>query len=305
MRRQNCPMEYTLEYMERLFYSIKHKKTESYVIHRIWDRLDDPRIEFVAQQRITLPDENYALADLYLPQLGIFVEINEPFHGGKKEEDYKRNDGIVKQTHFDQRIIECGSDSGGWRTLQDIHQQIDDCVAFIKYRIATAGRIISSGEKQTVRYLRSKRVLCAETGDALRTIDDICELTGAIAKHLGFLRAGGANFPKRKDSIVWFPNLANKAWNNVLNENDDVIYEAPKDFGKCESHVASLLSDHCRRITFVRQKNALGMTAYYFKGIYELDEEATQRTIGSNDGAKAVWRRIAKEYDLETENHRK
>ena len=44
MRQQKAPIDYQLNYMERLFYNMKHKKTESYVIHRIWDKLDDTSI---------------------------------------------------------------------------------------------------------------------------------------------------------------------------------------------------------------------------------------------------------------------
>ena len=43
-------MDYKLEYIERLFAKISKKKTESYVISRIWHQLDDDRVKFVVQQ---------------------------------------------------------------------------------------------------------------------------------------------------------------------------------------------------------------------------------------------------------------
>lgn len=58
MRQKKAPIDYQLEYMEHLFFCIKHKKTESYVIHRIWDKLDDMRIRFVVQQKVELPMED-------------------------------------------------------------------------------------------------------------------------------------------------------------------------------------------------------------------------------------------------------
>ena len=73
-------MDYKLEYMERLFAKISKKKTESYVISRIWHQLNDDRVKFVVQQYIRRTHDKYALADLYLPQLNILIEINEPFH---------------------------------------------------------------------------------------------------------------------------------------------------------------------------------------------------------------------------------
>ena len=39
----------------------------------------DDRVKFVIQQYIRKTQDKYALADLYLPQLNIFIEINEPF----------------------------------------------------------------------------------------------------------------------------------------------------------------------------------------------------------------------------------
>ena len=60
-------MDYKLEYMERLFAKIGKKKTESYVISRIWHLLDDDRVKFVVQQYIRRTQDKYALADLYLP----------------------------------------------------------------------------------------------------------------------------------------------------------------------------------------------------------------------------------------------
>ena len=91
-------MDYELEYMECLFDSIKSKKTESYVIHRIWNKLDDDRVRFVIQQKILLLNGKYALADLYLPQLSIFVEVNEPYHDKQKTQDKYRNETIEKLT---------------------------------------------------------------------------------------------------------------------------------------------------------------------------------------------------------------
>ena len=80
MRQQKAPIDYQLDYMEHLFFSIKHKKTESYVIHRIWDKLDDASILFKGQQEVLLPNGKHALADLYLPQLNSISPIQRPHY---------------------------------------------------------------------------------------------------------------------------------------------------------------------------------------------------------------------------------
>ena len=156
-------MDYELEYMEHLFDSLKSKKTESYVIHRIWNKLDDDRVRFVTQQKITLPNGKYALADLYLPQLNIFVEVNEPYHDKQKDQDKYRNETIVKLTEADQFIIECGkgTDKCEWKSLSEIHQQIDECVTFIKKRITDVGDQLkpwSMSESLTVEFQRIKAI---------------------------------------------------------------------------------------------------------------------------------------------------
>ena len=133
-------MDYKLEYMERLFAKIGKKKTESYVISRIWHQLNDDRVKFVVQQYVRIGQDKYALADLYLPQLNIFIEINEPFHENNIEKDKLRNERIVDITHSELRVIVCGSgaeDKNGekeihWKSLNEIHCQIAEVVSFIK-----------------------------------------------------------------------------------------------------------------------------------------------------------------------------
>lgn len=74
-----------LDYMERLFAALHAKRTELYVITGIWHRLNRTDVKFVIQQRVDLPSGNYALADLYLPQLNLWIEINELPHKAKRQ----------------------------------------------------------------------------------------------------------------------------------------------------------------------------------------------------------------------------
>ena len=45
-------MNYKLEYITRMLTKISHKRLESYVIHRIWNTLDNPDVHFVFQQYV-------------------------------------------------------------------------------------------------------------------------------------------------------------------------------------------------------------------------------------------------------------
>ena len=192
MRQQKAPIDYQLDYMERLFYKIKFKKTESYVIHRIWDKLDDTRIRFEIQQPIKLPNGKTVLADLYLPQLGIFIEVNEPYHESEQQKlaDEYRNKAIIDITKDKLFVIQCGiSDRAGeWRTLKEIHQQIDEVVSTIKKKIAETPDLKpwNTSECLTVEYHKKKGVF--NLNDSLRTIDDICAVFDTMPKHRGYLR---------------------------------------------------------------------------------------------------------------------
>ena len=292
-------MDYELEYMEYLFDSIKSKKTESYVIHRIWNKLDDDRVRFVTQQKITLPNGKYALADLYLPQLNIFVEVNEPYHDKQKEQDKYRNETIVKLTEADQFIIECGkgTDKCEWKSLSEIHQQIDECVTFIKKRITDVGEQLkpwSMSESLTVEFHKNKGYLNVDDNDALRTIDDICMLTGGVKRDRGFLRAGTAGLSQHPDMELWFPRVNNRSnWLNEKSADGQTIYESnTKDPKKNYDHIEDSIKKNLQRVTFFKFKDNLGIENYFFLGIFRIDAEASRKD------KKCVWRRLSTEYKL-------
>ena len=293
------PMDYELEYMEHLFDSIKSKKTESYVIHRIWNKLDDDRVRFVTQQKITLPNGKYALADLYLPQLNIFVEVNEPYHDKQKAQDKYRNETIVKLTEADQFIIECGkgTDKCEWKSLSEIHQQIDECVTFIKKRITDVGDQLkpwSMSESLTVEFHKNKGYLNVDDNDALRTIDDICRLTGGVKRDRGFLRAGTAELPQHPDMELWFPRVDNRSnWLNEKSDDGQTICESnTKDPKKNYDHIEDSIKKNLQRVTFFKFKDNLGIENYFFLGIFRIDAEASRKD------KKCVWRRVSTEYKL-------
>lgn len=297
MKNQKQPIDYQLDYMEHLFYSIKHKKTESYVIHRIWDKLDDTRIRFVVQQRVELPHGKYALADLYLPQIGVFVEINEPFHTSQKKEDDYRNENIVKLTKNDQFIIHCGNSTkdGEWLNLAEIHQQIDQCVAFIKERINQTHDLKpwNMSKWLTVEYHKQKGFFKADDNDQLRTIDDICAVFDTKPKYRGFQRVGATPVPNKENIEIWYPNINNRSgWINELSADHNTFTEYNQDDAKRQAHVNACIKDNMQRITFFRYKDELEMEFYKFIGVFSLDIDETQKQ------GRCIWRRISKKYKL-------
>lgn len=293
--RSKEPIDYQLDYMERLFWEIRCKKTESYVIHRIWDRLNDDRIRFEIQQKVKFPNGKIALADLYLPQLGIFVEVNEPYHESQKEADDFRNKELIDVTQCTQYIIRCGNPDkpGEWLSLQKIHEQIDQCVELIKEKIAHTPDLKpwSTSEWLTVEYHKQKGVL--HVGDSLRTIDDVCAVFGAVPKHRGFLRVGATPVPGKNDLDIWYPIANNgKGWINERRQSDEVIAEYHENEAKRISHVSTVVTENKQRVVFFRDEDALGMVLYRFLGVYQLDIPESKKQN------KCIWKRINTEYSL-------
>ena len=288
-------MDYKLEYMERLFAKISKKKTEFYVISRIWHQLDDDRVKFVVQQYIRRTQDKYALADLYLPQLNIFIEINEPFHKNNVEVDKVRNEEIVDKTHSELRIIDCGYVTKGkdgkdeihWNSLDKIHCQVADVVKLIRQRISELGENFKPWDDAntlSVEYHRSKGYLKVEDNECLRTTEDVAAVFGTKAKHRGFLRASGAGIGE--NIIVWWPNTEHRLWHNELSED-----------GMCAAHLKQWLSaPEETRVTFLRYKDDLGFCFYRFVGVFRLNHD---KSIREN---KCVWERVSDTYQLSIES---
>ena len=293
-----------MEYMERLFAKISKKKTESYVISRIWHQLDDDRVKFVVQQYIRRTQDKYALADLYLPQLNVFIEINEPFHKNNEEVDKIRNEEIVNKTHSELRVIDCGyitkdkddKDEIHWKSIDEIHRQVTEVVILIRQRIAELGdsfRPWDEASTLTVEHHRDKGCLKVEDNECLRTTEDVAAVFGTKAKHRGFLRASGAAVPGKKNEIVWWPNTDHRLWHNELSEDGLFIYEYPKAEEKRAEHLRHWLSaPEETRITFLRYKDDLGFCFYRFVGVFRLDRDKSIKE------SKCVWERISDTYQL-------
>ena len=293
-----------MEYMERLFAKISKKKTESYVISRIWHQLDDDRVKFVVQQYIRRTQDKYALADLYFPQLNVFIEINEPFHKNNEEVDKIRNEEIVNKTHSELRVIDCGyitkdkddKDEIHWKSIDEIHRQVTEVVILIRQRIAELGdsfRPWDEASTLTVEHHRDKGCLKVEDNECLRTTEDVAAVFGTKAKHRGFLRASGAAVPGKKNEIVWWPNTDHRLWHNELSEDGLFIYEYPKAEEKRAEHLRHWLSaPEETRITFLRYKDDLGFCFYRFVGVFRLDRDKSIKE------SKCVWERISDTYQL-------
>ncbi|MCQ2200273.1 MAG: hypothetical protein MJZ19_11235 [Paludibacteraceae bacterium] len=284
---------YPLRYLSGNLMKISHKLTESYVISRIWHKLDRTDVYFVFQQKVQRDEDKYALTDLYLPQLGIVVEVNEPFHYQKREkiaDDADRNDDVERVANAKVFKVDCQD------TLDGIHRQIDEIVAVIKQRIVELGdNFVPWGESWfTPEYHKKKGVLKVSEKPSVATIDEVAEIFNTVIKHKGFLRPGAVDLPNKPNMSVWWPNTKNPKWLNeyIVEEDGAYIRECPKDESKVKEHLDTWFDRGQRRITFLRYKDSLAMEYYRFIGVFELDKNRSRKE------GMCMWRRISDTYDL-------
>ncbi len=92
--------DHYIEQIRRTFHLKKNKKDfrvkkhENFVITAL---LHDERLRAlkpITQHYVPLSDSNYALIDLYYPQIDLAIEVDEPFHLENKDADEKRQQGI-------------------------------------------------------------------------------------------------------------------------------------------------------------------------------------------------------------------
>lgn len=287
-------MEYKLEYITRMLSKIAHKRLESYVIHRIWDKLDNPDVRFVFQQYVVRREGKYALADLYLPQINLVVEIDEPAHFQNKEADTIREREISKRMEVVR--VKCYNETNGVVepcSLKELNHRADIVTEFIKSKISKLGSAFKAWKGvDTIDDIRTKGYISVGENVSLYTIDDIAAIFGTKPKHRGFLRASGVGVPNKKDEIVWWPNTEHKLWDNSISEDGLIITECPRDPAERERHMKQYLGSQEKRITFLRYKDWLGITSYRFVGVFKINPAKSEKEN------KCIWERISDKYYL-------
>lgn len=129
--------DHYIEQIRRTFHLKKNKKDfrvkkhENYVITALLhdERLRD--LKPITQHYVPLSDANYALIDLYYPQIDLAIEVDEPFHLDNKDADEQRQKGI-------EDLIQCDFirfEVEGGKIISDIERakkQIVEKMNFLK-----------------------------------------------------------------------------------------------------------------------------------------------------------------------------
>ncbi len=280
-------MDYKLNYLSKTFSKIDKKGIETYVISRIWNKLDNLEVKIVCQQYVER-ENGYALLDLYFPQINYGIEVDEPHHLNQQEEDNMRKKEVELAVGVEIYRIDCS------KPIDDVHKQIDNIVEIIKQKIDDCKRSDKFkpwlGEDYfKPEYYRKEGILRVEDEVILSTSDDICDIFGLKVPKRGFLRAGGVNL--NDNTLVWWPNATHKIWANIISGNGETIIEYHKGDKKSD-HIKEHLAKEDTRITFYRKRDLFGCNYYRFVGVYKLDKESSLKEN------MCVWRRVSTEYKL-------
>ena len=212
-------MNFKLDYITRILQKTSKKRIENYVISRIWHQLNNEEIKFSHQQYVNRNDNNFALTDLYFPQLNYHIEVNEEFHYKtdiKINADKLREEDIIRNTKGHTiRFIDCQND----KTLEEIHLQIDQIVLEINELVQVQKQENKfqawSEEELKPTYWKQKGIISVDDNVNLRTIDEIGFLFDEKVMNKGFLKAGAVKYIKDGFSEVWWPSEIKKSnWEN-------------------------------------------------------------------------------------------
>lgn len=311
MKQKDSPS--IIQYMAGHFAKIQNKKYELYVISKLWNDLNDSSIKFVFQQCIFLPDtlsdddksKFRAMADLYLPQFNMIIEIDEAHHLSQQGEDKRRTESIKKVLGKDicvERVIVFKEENGSTEYVGDdsINKRIAELVDNIKNKKKEA---VNNGvfkdwngieEETTLEYHRKKGYIDVNEGSSFLTTNDVLHLYGTGKKYQKCaLKIGNTS------DLIWCPTLSLnnsknkiKNWENTISNDGEyiceqnIIEDSKSATKKEEQFLKSNKQDDTCRITFVKARNAINETRLRFAGVFILfdyDDKTKTRT----------WKRIA------------
>ena len=282
------------EYIVNSLSKISHKKWELYVISRIFHLVSDMDIEFVCQQLIRKKNGGRYLVDLFLPQLDIYLEIDEAHHFPPEHQyfDRLRKREILDATNLEEHRIAITSNNSDKapRELTKINESIDNFIEIIKLEKITR---LQNGnfEKWDMenKYNPQKHIengyISSDDNVVLRREVDVISLFGT--KYKGYQK--GVWNIKGTKKMVWFPRLyKHNEWTNELSDGGSKIYEKKSDGSSIE-----YIDSGQTRVVFGHYRNILGQTVYKYVGEFEINNNETTNNC-------RVYKRISKITNLQT-----
>ena len=266
-----------LEFIARQLSKARPKVYEHYVVQRIWHRLNRTDLKMITQQFVSRPQRARAMTDMYYPQLGIHIEIDEPHHEKQVAADQLREADIINATGHKFIRIPVVTDITAFNKLID--KAVDQISAVAESKDFDEWN--PEVEMNPATYI-AKGFMDVDDDVAFRTMADAASCFG---KKYNGLQQSFIPHPTERGKFLWFPKLyENIQWLNTLSSDEKVIEEICKIPGLREKQVNRNIAEferNGRRLVFARVRSPLGDLMYRFKGEYLVDIEASNYERGA------------------------
>lgn len=263
------------EFLLRQIAKTNKKNYENYIVTRIIHKLDDPTIKFITQQYVTRSKGRCALTDLYIPQIAYHVEIDEGHHKTIVEADTVREADIIDATGHTIVRIDAAL------PLDKFNERIDEVVNQIRERLNIKRSLKQfepwnpEKEHNPATHIE-KGYMDADEDVAFYRQADACNCFGHA--YVGLQRAL-VRHPVEPEQTIWFPKLYDNAdWHTTISDDEETIYERRKTDNDEYIRSYQKRPDRFKRLVFARVRGPLGDVMYRFKGLYEVDIEASRLT---------------------------
>lgn len=299
-----------IDYITRQFKRTFGKKYENYCVTRIYHLLNRDDVKFVTQQMFKKKGKDIAFADLYLPQINMWIEVDESHHYKNEEKDEQRTKDVIEENKIssstknkyralDEVVFDMPEKPERItvydKSLEQINDRIDEIVEIIKSRIKDLGDQFVPWEKvySDPETFIDKAVISTNDRAIFRIIADIGKLFNMEKVAMGYMIHGCV--PIGKNLYFWCPTLKiqgyecdNNSWENDISDDGKYVYENQKD--RTESFDIVFTRPETRYI-FVKCKID-SKTAYKFIGVFEIDiEESKKKNL-------RAWRKVSDEINL-------
>jgi hypothetical protein len=275
------------DYIVASLSKLNHKKWEFYVITRVFHILNDLEIEFVCQQPVFHQEKSafrMRLLDLYFPQLGLCLEVNESYHNKdeQKIKDEKRKKSILERRRKQVGVKDVtplqiiplnifSEDTDRDRSIIEINQDIDEFVKLVRLKKHELKENFQSWDYEysfkPERFIK-KGILNVDEHPTFL-------YQHSALKCFGFTGKGwqAAVWPTNDELgyQVWFVRLVpHKMWQNSLNNDGTLLTETLLSASLADEQKQLLNDRGTEKAIFARSKDDLGRTLYRFIGRFRL-----------------------------------
>ncbi|MBQ8636240.1 hypothetical protein IJX73_00105 [bacterium] len=290
--------EYILNQLRKTYF----KKYENYCVTRIYTLVNNLNLQMVTQQLFKRGNNKIVLADIYFPQINLWVEIDEQHHDFQEKADKIRTQEVLINNKINrlEEVVQITGLEEPYRikvafgySIEDINNQIDKIVEEINRRIDALGNKLQwdCKDKEPSEFIG--KIIRYSDNVKFRTIEKVTKLFKTVR-----YRQQCAWFKLKENEYLWCPKLdlienEHKAckWENKISSDGTKIYESLRYEIEGDE---DLLNWNEKRITFAYYNDENGSRMYKYRGVFALDKEGTQ----NYNYKKRVWKKISDELDL-------